>query len=121
MFVVVMFMQKSYTWAPELDNEARKGFRKAVQKRLKGMAYDATARKNLGPPKWMSAELFDQMVKGREEEHFKTRSRNAAKNRRGGDLQRAVQPSHCQGSVSSAELAQRMVSNSVNYKYFTNF
>lgn len=107
-YVVVMFMQKEYTWPQELDSEARKGFREVLQRRLKGMAYDATARDNPGPPKWMDGEMHIKMKKGREDDEFKKRSKQAKLNRRSGDPERPIQPSHRQGSVSSAEYAQRM-------------
>ena len=107
---VVMFMQPNFRWRPELETEVRRCFDHKADIRLKDLYHYLTKKKGGVCPVWMSTTVHEQMMQNARGEFFQARSKKSQKNRRGGDLDSPVQPSHCQGSISSAECAKRLVS-----------
>lgn len=87
-----------------MEWEVRSSYDERARKRLKDMAHKATQKK----PSWMSTGVHIELLKRKEEEDFKKRSEQAKRNKRGG-LDGNVHPGHCQGSISTVEVADRLV------------
>lgn len=105
-----MFMQPNFRWRQEIDHEVRRGFDHKAGLRLKDLHHYVTKRRGGVCPEWMPLNVHEQMMKNAQDDAFQARSQKSQKNRRGGDLANPVQPSHCGGSISSAERAKRLVS-----------
>ncbi|KAL2943611.1 Valine--tRNA ligase [Bienertia sinuspersici] len=98
-----------FRWKPELKQAVRDGFDRKAADRLKDIHYDTTVRRGGRPFKWMPKDVHEAMMANAQKEDFQERSLKAKKNRRGGDLDNTVPPSHCQGSISAADRARRLV------------
>lgn len=104
-------MQKHYRWNADLETEVRGCFDKKAKRRLSDLHYDVTKKMKGVCPNWMSKDVHSQMLKNAEDPDYKKKCIIAARNRRhGGDLESPVQPTHCQGSVSATERANKLVS-----------
>lgn len=98
-------MQRSFTWKPELEGEVRASFNEKAGKRLKDMVHQAAQKKTEQRPNWISAKVHSELLKRNAEEGFQERSARARKNKSGG----SDKLGHCQGSISTVEVAERLV------------
>lgn len=112
------FMKDHYTWSPDLEADVRRGFDQKAGIRLKDMHNYITKKKQGVRPHWMSVEVHRDMLRNAADADFQRRSQKAAQNRRGGNIDSPVQPSHCQGSVSATERARRLVSTLFMFRWF---
>lgn len=114
-------MQSKFRWSAEVDDEVKHEYNGQARKLIKGWHWKIL-NKYKEAPKWLSPRLYEEMKKNAETSEFKEVSTRSKKNRRGGkDIDAPVAPSHCQGSISTVELANRLVCVIFFLTLFSNF
>lgn len=109
--------QRVFTWKPEYDAIVRRAYEKKGAARLKDSANKAARVPLHENIEWMSTTVRAEFVKKRADPKFKIRSQKNKANRLSGQTQGKFDPGHRQGSISTIEVAERLVSLSLNFPF----
>ncbi|KAJ8449449.1 hypothetical protein Cgig2_002246 [Carnegiea gigantea] len=93
------------TWAPKLTKEVKEGWLKVVGKNLRNLVNKAVERPDDKPIVWLSEEDRERLKAQRSDPKFQKKSAQCLKNTTEGPNATL----HCQGSISTAKLARRMI------------
>ncbi|XP_021720017.1 uncharacterized protein LOC110687703 [Chenopodium quinoa] len=103
------FGEKQYTWAPQLNEHVKITFERKFATRLRDMFHTVTHKMNGAKPGWLNKEVHKKMMDiVATDPTYKKRLAQNRKNRRGGSMENAVEPTHYQGSMSAIQHAKRM-------------
>ncbi|XP_021746192.1 uncharacterized protein LOC110712081 [Chenopodium quinoa] len=98
-----------FRWAPQINELLKLTFRRRVATRLRDMFHTITHKMNGAKRSWMSEEIHKEMMNiVATDPTYKARSAQNKKNRRGGSMEKPVQGTHFQGSLSVVQHAKRM-------------
>lgn len=95
-----------YTWDPELTEEVKDLWLKVVGKNLRNLVNKAGKRPPNKPLVWLTEQGQERLQVQRSDPNFQKKSAKCLKNRTQGPNAATL---HCQGSISTAELARRMI------------
>ncbi|KAK9666726.1 hypothetical protein RND81_14G206700 [Saponaria officinalis] len=95
--------RQGFYWKRELEHVVRERYNGVCQRRLRDNMYKVASRKK--EPDYMQGGAYEALMKHRETPEFKSRSKQAKINKRGGAESGPVEPTHCGGSQSSYQRA----------------
>lgn len=103
-------MQRTFTWKPEFAEQARRDYEKKATERLKCEVNKASRKPEHKDVKWMSKPVRAQFIRKRQDPKFLERSVRAKKNRLSNQIGSTFDPGHRQGSISTIQVTEKLVS-----------
>ena len=89
----------------------RREFDRRAGTRLRDMFYTVTKKMKGARPIWITEDVHKEMMSIPDsDDTHKKRSAQNRRNRRGGNLDSVIEPTHFQGSASAIQHAKKMVS-----------